>query len=113
MIHCGWTAYQTGGCWPHGQPTIQYNEWSGFLSVFLPPMLTLIGLGILWWWHHTCHDSWRCLRWGKYQAAGGVFHLCWKHHPDMGVRPHHDLIHRLHHEHKALLAASGGGAGDT
>jgi hypothetical protein len=56
----------------------------------------------LFYWHGTCHHSAACLRWGKYEAAGGMFKLCRHHHPDLqGSRPHGDLIHRLHAEHKA------------
>lgn len=51
--------------------------------------------------HHTCHDSWRCLRWGKYEAAGGIFRLCRRHHPDLaGQRPRRELIRQLHAEHR-------------
>jgi hypothetical protein len=59
----------------------------------------------LFYWHGTCHDSPWCLRWGKYPAAGGVFKLCRHHHPDLrGIRPHRDLIHRMHREHQERLA---------
>jgi hypothetical protein len=54
-----------------------------------------------WWWRGTCHHSWRCLRWGKYPAAGGTFRLCRVHHPDLaGQKPHRELIARLHREHQ-------------
>jgi hypothetical protein len=76
-----------------------YGFWSGFaggVRVFEWPVI----LGVLYW-HHTCHDSPRCLRWGKYPAAGGLFKLCRCHHPDLqGQRPHRELIRRLHHEHR-------------
>lgn len=53
------------------------------------------------YYHGTCHDSPWCLRWGKYEAAGGMFKVCRHHHPDLqGTRPHRELIHRLHAEHK-------------
>lgn len=75
-----------------------YGFWSGFggtllfsAAVLFPP----------WYYQHTCHHSYKCLRWGKYQAAGGTFKLCHVHHPDMqGKRPHGDMIHRLHKEWK-------------
>ena len=75
-----------------------YNFWSGVAGSFL------IGLGaaaILAWWHTTCHYSWKCLRPGRHPAAGGLFKLCWRHHPDLGTRPHHSTIRRLHRDWKA------------
>lgn len=97
MPHCGWVAYQTGGCWPHGLPTTQYNELSGFPSIALPPLLTLAGVAVLWWWHHRCHQH-RCARPGRFPAAGGRFVTCRHHHPDPavreGLRAHH--IHAAH-----------------
>lgn len=81
-----------------------YGYWSGQaggLRVFEWPVI----IGLLYW-HHTCHESPWCLRWGKYPAAGGLFKLCAFHHPDLqGARPHHDLIRRLHREHKATAGA--------
>ena len=79
-----------------------YGAWSGFFGAIQP---TLAGTAVLIWWHHTCHHSPWCLRWGKYEAAGGIFRLCAVHHPDMqGTRPHRDLIHRLHREHQERRA---------
>lgn len=76
----GWWSGQAGG--------LQVIEWAA--------------LGALVYWHHTCHDSPWCLRLGKYPAAAGVFRLCRHHHPDLqGARPHRELIHRMHAEHKA------------
>lgn len=54
-----------------------------------------------WWFHHTCQAHWSCFRWGKYPAAGNLFHVCHRHHPDLGGRkPRRDLIHRMHREHQ-------------
>ena len=76
-----------------------YNFWSGVGGSFLIASVTWLFAGFpLWYYHHSCHDHPACLRWGKYAAAGGTFKLCWKHHPDMGVKPHRELIHRLHRE---------------
>ena len=76
-----------------------YGMWSGFggaLQVF-----TLVFGGMMIYWHHTCHAHPLCLRWGKYDAAGGLFKLCHRHHPDLGgKRPTLELIHRLHREHR-------------
>jgi hypothetical protein len=76
--------------------------WYGFHSgiggaayISVVPAVTLL------YWHQTCHASPWCLRWGKYEAAGGLFRLCRHHHPDLaGQRPHLELIHRMHLEHK-------------
>ncbi|HEV2172900.1 MAG TPA: hypothetical protein VGR71_05000 [Nitrospira sp.] len=77
---------------------IWYNFWSGWAGSFFVGILSYF---FLFYWHHTCHGSVTCLRWGKYEAAGGLFKLCYRHHPDLaGKRPHHELIHRLHREHK-------------
>jgi hypothetical protein len=80
-----------------------YGFWSGVGGSFL---VNLIAFSFLLWWRGTCHYSWKCLRRGSHAAAGGVFKLCWKHHPDLGVRPHHDLIHALHREWKTSQGAS-------
>jgi hypothetical protein len=77
-----------------------YGFWSGFaggVRVFEWPVI----IGLIYW-HHTCHHSPWCLRWGKYEAAGGVFRLCSHHHPDIAALrhlPRHEMIHRLHREH--------------
>lgn len=76
---------------------IWYNFWSGVAGSFLVGALVF---GTTWYLSHTCHSSWRCLRLGRYEAAGGIFKLCRHHHPDLrGQRPHRELIERLHHEH--------------
>lgn len=76
-----------------------YGWWSGNAGGL--QLLQWAALGAFLWWHHTCHDSPWCLRWGKYPAAGGVFKLCRHHHPDLqGARPHRELIHRMHREWK-------------
>lgn len=76
-----------------------YGVWSGFFGAIQP---TLAGTAILLWYHHTCHAGPWCLRWGKYEAAGGVFRLCRHHHPDLKDHegPRHDLIAKLHAEWK-------------
>ena len=94
--------------WPHVRNEFfvllgSRNEaggWYGFHSGFGGAAYTsLIPAIAVLYWHHTCHHSPWCLRWGKYEAAGGLFRLCRVHHPDLlGIRPHRDLIHRLHRE---------------
>jgi hypothetical protein len=96
--------------WPHARNEIflilgnrlesggWYGFWSGFAGSIQP---TLIGTAVILYWHHTCHASPRCLRLGKYAAAGGMFKLCRVHHPDLlGKHPHSSLIHELHRQHR-------------
>lgn len=74
-----------------------YNFWSGIAGSFL---MGTIAWFFLWYVHSTCHDSWHCLRFGRYPVAGGLFKTCRFHHPDLqGQRPHRELIHRMHREH--------------
>jgi hypothetical protein len=81
---------------------VWYNFWSGVAGSFLIGMSVFL---VTWYLNHTCHDSWRCLRFGRYEAAGGIFKLCRHHHPDLrGQRPHGELIERLHHEHMGRRA---------
>lgn len=96
-------------CWPHirneffvlvgnrNEAGGYYGFWSGFAGASRVFEYAVIGL--LVYWHHTCHHSASCLRLGKYPAAGGLFKLCHKHHPDLGgEKPGNDIIHRLHRE---------------
>lgn len=77
---------------------IWYNFWSGWAGSFFVGTIVYF---TLFYWHRTCHHSWKCLRLGKYQAADGLFKLCHLHHPDLeGRRPTGELIARLHREHK-------------
>lgn len=76
-----------------------YGFWSG-LGGSLPDIALVAGL-CGWYLNHTCHAHPLCLRWGKYEAAGGVFRLCRRHHPDLaGQRPHGELIHQMHRDHQ-------------
>jgi hypothetical protein len=81
-----------------------YDFWSGVAGSFVIGALVFI---VTAWLHQTCHHSPRCLRRGRHPAAGGMFRLCWKHHPDMGKRPHPDLIRRLHREHQERTRKDG------
>jgi hypothetical protein len=85
---------------------VPYDFWSGVSGSFL---VGAVVFGGTWYFSHTCHGSPRCLRWGKYEAAGGTFKLCRHHHPDLrGRKPHHgDLIERLHGEWKAGVVRDG------
>lgn len=95
-------------CWPHIRNEMfvlignrneaggYYGFWSGFGGATRDLEYFFIGAAV--YWHNTCHHSRSCLRWGKYPAAGGLFKLCHKHHPDLGERPDHEMINRLHRE---------------
>lgn len=95
--------------WPHVRNEFfvilgSRNEaggWYGFNSGAAGAFyMSVIPAAAVFYYQRTCHDSWKCLRWGKYPAAGGLFRLCSRHHPDlMGTRPHRELIHRMHREH--------------
>ena len=85
---------------PYGR-WVPYNFWSGIAGSFIIGALVW---AFLTWYHGTCQGSPRCLRRGRHDAAGGTFKLCWKHHPDMGERPHLEMIHRLHREHQERTA---------
>lgn len=74
-----------------------YSFWSGIAGSFVIGALVFL---VTRWLNQTCHQSTWCLRRGRHEAAGGAFRLCWVHHPDMGERPHPELIHRLHREHQ-------------
>jgi hypothetical protein len=98
----GTGSYDTPGVAHH------YNFFSGSGSDL--GYVTILGGLVTIIWHiysaHNCHDPegwlpWGCWRIGKYQAAGGQFKLCYKHHPDhMGKKPTRELIHCLHQEYK-------------
>lgn len=95
-----WLVHATGSDYgaPYGH-FVPYSFWSGVAGSFLVGVITFL---LLWYLHHTCRDSWKCWRVGRYPAAGGTFRLCRHHHPDLrGQRPHRELIARLHREHLA------------
>jgi hypothetical protein len=78
---------------------VPYDFWSGVSGSFF---VGLTVFTVTWYLRHTCHDSWKCLRIGRFPAAGGTFRLCRHHHPDLcGRRPHRELIGRLHREYMA------------
>jgi hypothetical protein len=84
-----------------------YGFWSGFGSDIAEfGILGAIGTGLYQLVKKVnCHEP-GCWRVGTHPAAGGQFVLCYRHHPDyMGKKPTHELIHRLHAEHKELQAA--------
>lgn len=110
LVPLGASIWAVATWWPHVRNEFfvvsgsrdEAGGWYGFHSgiggaayIGVLPAIALV------YYHHTCHDSPWCLRWGRYPAAGGLFRLCRRHHPDLrGSRPHRELIHRMHAEHK-------------
>ena len=99
-----WLEVHTGTI---NEPGPYYGFWSGFgsdLEEF--GILGAIGAAIYQLVKkYNCHEP-GCWRIGQYQAAGGQFLLCYRHHPDyQGVKPTHELIQRLHREHLERQAA--------
>ena len=89
--------YTISGANNEGGPV--YGSWSGFLGSIQP---TLLGSAVLIYWHHTCHESPLCLRWGKHPDASGIFRYCRVHHPELaGQKLTREFRHGLHHGAKA------------
>ena len=84
-----------------------YGFWSGFGSD-LEEFGILGGISAAIYQlvkKHNCHEP-GCWRIGQYPAADGQFVLCYGHHPDFqGRKPTHELIERLHREHRESQAA--------
>jgi hypothetical protein len=74
-----------------------YAFFSGSGSVFLPPVLSVLGVAAVFWWHHQCHVH-HCYRYARRLTAANE-RACGKHHPEP-KRTVHD-IHRAHHAAKA------------
>lgn len=70
------------------------SRWYSFLSAGLE--FTALGLGITFYWKHTCHQH-HCYRLARHATDGGDI-VCKRHHPDMGkgfkLTAHH--IRRRH-----------------
>jgi hypothetical protein len=89
------------------EPGPYYGFWSGFgsdLEEF--GILGAIGAAIYQLVKkYNCHEP-GCWRIGQYPAADGQFLLCYRHHPDyMGKKPTHEIIERLHREHRERQTA--------
>lgn len=85
-VHTG-TADQSG---------IYNTWWSGFGSVIVPPILSVGGLGTVYWWHHTCHID-KCYWLAKH--VHGDYSICRRHHNRLlGNAPKHKITfeHVLH-----------------
>jgi hypothetical protein len=86
--------YTVSGANNEAGPT--YGSWSGIMGGL--QVLEWLALGILVYYHHTCHWSPWCLRWAHHPLAGGTYKVCSKHHPDHkdGRRPRGERLHELH-----------------
>jgi hypothetical protein len=79
-----------------------YAFWSGFGSDIaefgiLGALATALYQAVK---RYNCHFP-GCWRIGIHPAAGGQFHLCYRHHPDMaGTKLTQALIQDLHRQHK-------------
>jgi hypothetical protein len=100
---CTGPLYYTGGCWHGVIPSAWYNEFSGFLSIFLPPLLTLAGVAALWWWHHQCGVH-HCY-WPSRRLTAANERTCWRHAPNrkrtvQDIHEAHHAVLRLRHGHQ-------------
>jgi hypothetical protein len=99
-----WLAVRTGTIDESGP---YYGFWSGFGSDLTEfGIIGVLATGIYQLVkRYNCHEP-GCWRVGTHPAAGGQFHLCYRHHPDFhGEKPTHELIERLHREHAETQAA--------
>jgi hypothetical protein len=89
------------------EPGHYYAFWSGFGSdiaefSILGAVATAIYQLVK---KYNCHEP-GCWRIGNHPAAGGQFNLCYRHHPDFqGKKPTHEVIERLHREHRERQVA--------
>ena len=93
-----WLAVHTGTINETGP---YYGFWSGFGSDLTElGIIGVVSTGVYQLVKkYNCHEP-GCWRVGAHPAAGGRFLLCYRHHPDYeGVKPTHEMIARLHHEH--------------
>lgn len=85
-----WIAYATGSYNTNGTAH-NYNYNSGFGSIIEPPMITLLGIGAMFWWHHQCGV--RGCYWYAWRKTDAGDPACWRHHPHKGLT-HADLLRR-------------------
>lgn len=101
-----WEAHATGSynCPPAGDGCVNgvphnYSFFSGWGSDFIPAIITVLGLLIVYWWHNQCHVS-GCFWLGLPHPTAAGHRACFIHHPES------KLTHvRLHEQHHKALAA--------
>jgi len=99
-----WLAVHTGTINETGP---YYGFWSGFGSDLAEfGVIGAIATGTYQLVkRYNCHEP-GCWRVGTHPAAGGQFHLCYRHHPDFqGQKPTHEMIAQLHQEYSERQAA--------
>lgn len=72
-----------------------YLEWSGFLSVWIPPLLSVGTAYSLYRYHNMCHVT-HCFRHGKHPYR--EYKLCRKHHPTTLNKITHLSVAKLYKE---------------
>ena len=62
---------------------------SGWGSILIPPVITVAGIWVMFWWRTSCQHSRWCVRHGRHDwtdpETKAVHKLCWKH---AGARKH-------------------------
>jgi hypothetical protein len=99
-----WLAVHTGTINESGP---YYGFWSGFGSDLTEfGIIGVITTGIYQLVkRYNCHEP-GCWRVGTHPAAGGQFHLCYRHHPDFqGQKPTHEMIEKIHRDYAERQAA--------
>lgn len=104
-----WGAVHTGSLNSPGTPP-NYDFYSGFGSIILPPVLNGLAVAAVFWWHHQCHVN-RCWWYARRTTAAGE-RACWLHHPD-GKRTAAEVAaaHEQAREERGGLGEPGMGGG--
>jgi hypothetical protein len=87
-----WISHGTGSYNTPGTAH-NYNFYSGFGSDIIPAFLTILGLGIGFWWHNQCHVG-GCFWYARRTTAAGD-RACFIHHPEGALTK--VVLHARHH----------------
>lgn len=90
-----WLSRQTGSLNTPGTPP-NYNFFSGFGSIILPPLLNGLVLAAVFWWHNQCGVT-GCYWYARRKTAAGE-RACFLHHPHKKRTV--EEIHTAHHAAK-------------
>lgn len=77
-----WLSYETGSE-NTAMPPHNYNFFSGFGSIILPPVLNGFAFAAVFWWHNQCGVH-GCYWYARRATAAGE-RACWQHHPEKKV----------------------------